>query len=89
MTANILGNILKEMYNTSKTGEQVRNIHIFSIYYSEFIKEKNINKSEILKIAGLPQSYKVEISKAINIADYVEVKKEQSDRIKKIQDKYI
>lgn len=86
MTENILGKILKEMYDTAPRGMQVTNIHTFAIFYAEVIESERLNKREILKAAGLPESYQTEISKGINLASYVQVKEEQAQRIQKIQD---
>jgi len=85
MTENILGKILREMYDTAPRGMQVTNIHTFAIFYAEVIESERLNKREILKAAGLPESYQTEISKGINLASYVQVKEEQAQRIQKIQ----
>lgn len=89
MTIYVLGNVLKEMYQTSPKGQQVTNIHTFAIYYAKAIEENRIGKKEILKVAGLPESYQTEISKGINLAAYVEVKQGQVERIQKIESKYL
>lgn len=88
MTIHVLGNVLKEMYDTSPKGQQVSNIHTFAIFYAKIIEEKRIGKKEILHVAGLPESYQTELSKGINLADYVDVKPEQAKRIRIIESKY-
>ncbi len=85
MTAFYLGNVLKEMYNSSPRGQQVTNIHTFAIYFANVIERERINKKEILKVAGLPESYQTEISKGINLASYVDVKESQVRRILDIE----
>ena len=85
MTVYVLGNVLREMYNTSPRGQQVTNIHTFAIFYAKVIEEKRISKKEILRIAELPESYQTELSKGINLATYVDVKPEQAERIRAIE----
>lgn len=85
MTTFVLGNVLKEMYATSMRGQQVTNIHTFAIYYAKIIEDRKISKKEILRVAGLPESYQTEISKGINLAAYVDVKEEQVNRIRMIE----
>lgn len=86
MTENLLGRILKEMYSTASKGMQVTNIHTFAIFYADVIETERLNKKEILRVAGLPESYQTEISKGINLASYVQVKDSQIQRIEKIQE---
>jgi len=85
MTTFVLGNVLREMYETSQRGQQVTNIHTFAIFYAKTIEANKISKKEILRVAGLPESYQTEISKGINLAAYVDVKEAQVDRIRKIE----
>ena len=89
MTVYVLGNVLKEMYETSARGQQVTNIHTFAIFYAKAIEEKRIGKKEILRVAGLPESYQTELSKGINLSAYVDVKQEQVERIRAIEAKYL
>ncbi len=89
MTTFVLGNVLKDMYASSLRGQQVTNIHTFAIYYAKAIEEKRINKKEILRVAGLPESYQTELSKGINLAAYVDVKPEMANRIQGIEAKYL
>lgn len=85
MTVYVLGNVLREMYETSARGQQVTNIHTFAIFYAKAIEENRISKKEILRVAGLPESYQTELSKGINLASYVDVKPEQAARIRSIE----
>lgn len=85
MTVYVLGNVLREMYETSARGQQVTNIHTFAIFYARAIEESRISKKEILRVAGLPESYQTELSKGINLAAYVDVKPEQAARIRSIE----
>lgn len=88
MTTYVLGNVLKEMYNSAARGQQVTNIHTFAIFYAKAIEENRISKKEILRVAGLAESYQTELSKGINLAAYVDVKPEQAKRISSIEAKY-
>lgn len=85
MTELTLGKVLKEMYRTAPRGRQVTSIHVFSIYYARTIEQERLQKKEILKNAGLPESYQTEVSKGINLADYVDVKEEVAQHIREIQ----
>lgn len=85
MTEYKLGNILKEMYQTAGRGQQVANIHAFAIYYASAIEHERFSKKEILRIAGLPETYQTEISKGINLAQYVEVNQHTAQRIQNIE----
>ena len=89
MTTYVLGNVLKEMYNSALRGQQVTNIHTFAIFYARAIEENRIGKKEILRVAGLAESYQTELSKGINLATYVDVKAEQANRIRSIEAKYL
>ena len=43
MTTYVLGNVLREMYSTSKRGQQVTNIHVFAIYYGNIIEREKVS----------------------------------------------
>ena len=85
MTEFLLGSILREMYDSASGGEQAANIHLFGIYYAETIVNGQSNKKEILKAAGLPDSYHIEVNKGVKLAKYAEIKEAQIQRIQKIQ----
>ena len=86
MTEFKLGSILKEMYQSAPRGQQVANIHLFGICYSSIMEQNRLNKKEILKAAGIPESYQTEISKGISLAAFVDLKSEQALRIQKIEE---
>lgn len=62
-----LGNILKEMYDNAEDRMQVASIHIFGIKYGRNIIEQEYKASEIVKAAGLNESYSSELHKALNV----------------------
>jgi hypothetical protein len=66
-TIQELGNILLEMYSNAEDKMQVASIHIFGIKYGKNIIEKDFRASEIIKAAGLNESYSTELQKALNI----------------------
>ena len=66
-SAETLGQILKEMYDSAERGKQVLNIHLFGIEYGQIITSNNIRVSEIVSKAGLNTSYVTEVSKGISI----------------------
>lgn len=49
-------------------------IHLFGIKFSNEIRNNNYSIKEILKLAGMTESYQVEINKGINLAKYVDIK---------------
>ncbi len=86
MTEYVLGNVLKEMYETAQTKEQTLNIRLFGIYYAGLLE--HFGKTEILKIAGLSYSYQAEINKGVKLAKYVNLNEAQNQRIQDIESKY-
>lgn len=74
MTEFELGQKLKTMYNEAPRGDQVAFIHLFGIMFADALSNDRLSKREILKTAGLPESYQTEISKGIRLAQYVTVK---------------
>lgn len=66
--------ILAEMYADGATrNEKALSIHMFGITYADQIRDIPIK--DIVIGAELPESYKTEIRKGINLAKYVEVRK--------------
>lgn len=65
--------ILARMYQTALPKEKALSIHLFAIKYADEIRE--MSAKDIAVGAGLPESYKTEIRKGINLAKYVEVKR--------------
>lgn len=78
MTLNELAKKLKEMYEGSST-EKTAMIHLFGVKYAKDIRESGYVPKDILKVAGMPESYQVEINKGIKLSKYVTVKEEYSD----------
>lgn len=66
-TIQELSNILLEMYSNAEDKMQVASIHIFGIKYGKNIIEKEFKAPEIIKAAGLNESYSTELQKALNI----------------------
>ena len=62
-----LGRILCEMYGNAGDKMKVCSIHVFGIKYGKAIIENNYKAPEIIKAAGLNDSYYTELSKALNI----------------------
>jgi PHD/YefM family antitoxin component YafN of YafNO toxin-antitoxin module len=76
-----LGQKLKEMYENAPKGDQVAFIHLFGIRFGETIDNGRLSKKEILRNAGLPESYITEISKGVKLAKYVSIKEKYLDRM--------
>lgn len=66
-TIQELGSILQEMYRNAEDRMQVASIHIFGIKYGRNIIEKEFRAPDIIKAAGLNESYSTELQKALNI----------------------
>lgn len=66
-TISELGNILKEMYSNAENKMQVASIHIFGIKYGKNIIQKAFKSLDIVKAAGINESYSTELQKALNI----------------------
>lgn len=66
-TIEELGSILKTMYNNAEDKMQVASIHIFGIKYGKNIIEREFKAPDIIKAAGLNDSYSTELQKALNI----------------------
>ena len=66
-TVDELGTILKEMYGNAEDKMQVASIHIFGIKYGRNIIENEFKAPDIIKAAGLNESYSTELQKALNI----------------------
>ena len=75
MTVDEAAQILRKMYEDgSRMHRSVAAIHLFGIKYADELHRLPIG--EIVLRAGLPESYKTEISKGRNLAEYVTVTKE-------------
>lgn len=66
-TIQELGSILFEMYSNAEDKMQVASIHIFGIKYGKNIIDKEFKAPDIIKAAGLNESYSTELQKALNI----------------------
>ena len=66
-TIDELGAILKEMYSNAEDKMQVASIYIFGIKYGKDIVEKEFKAPDIIKAAGLNDSYSTELQKALNV----------------------
>ncbi len=66
-TIEELGAVLKEMYSNAEDKMQVASIHIFGIKYGKNIIENEFKAPDIIKAAGLNESYSTELQKALNI----------------------
>lgn len=67
LTIRQLGLILKEMYNHADERMQVASIYIFGIKYGKNILQKEYKAFDIIKEAGMNESYSTELQKALNV----------------------
>lgn len=69
MTEKELTTKLGDMYFNAAKGEAATMIHLFGIKYATELQVQNIR--DIVKGAGLYESYKTEVRKGMNLAKYV------------------
>lgn len=72
MTLDQASKLLAEMYAKASNKEKALSIHLFAIKYADQIAE--MSAKDIAVGAGLPESYKTEIRKGINLAKYVQLR---------------
>lgn len=72
MQINQASQILAQMYQEALPKEKALSIHLFAIKYADKIEA--LTAKDIVIGAGLPESYKTELRKGINLTKYVEVK---------------
>ncbi len=65
--------ILKDMYESASRNKTTM-IHLFGIKYAQELQDDKIPLNELLKSAGIPESYAIEIRKGVRLSRYVEVK---------------
>lgn len=53
------------MYSNAPKGDSTTMIHLFGIMYAKESKEADFTPKDILKAAGMPESYQTEISKGV------------------------
>ena len=69
---------LRNMYDQAPDKEQVAMIHLFGIIYADEIA--HIPKTQLVREAGMKDSYHSEVSKGIKLAKYVELKSAHLNR---------
>ena len=88
MNLKQLAEKLAEMYQNAND-DKVAMIHLFGIRYADEIRLSGYNANDIIKTARLrngklmPDSYKTEINKGMNLSKYVIDKQTLKDLIKK------
>lgn len=75
-----LGQILRRAYDNAPKNRQVAMVHLFGIKYANIILEKGISLLDIIKAAGINEPYKTELRKGMNLAGFVVVKEEISNK---------
>lgn len=66
-TIQELGDILKGMYSNAEDKMQVASVHIFGIKYGKNIIEKQYRVSDIIKAAGIKESYSTVLLEGLKI----------------------
>lgn len=71
MNINELAAILRSAYHNAPEKSKVTAAHLFGIRYANELS--HIPLDALVKQVGIPQSYRVEIGKGMNLAEYVEL----------------
>lgn len=71
MNIDELAAILHSAYHNAPDKAKVTAVHLFSIRYADELR--HVVPSDLVKKADIPQSYNVEISNGINLAEYMEL----------------
>ena len=66
--------LLRHVYTIAPEGKKLVYIHLFAIKYADEIR--NLSYTRLVDLSGLPISYNGEIGRALNLAEYVELKQE-------------
>ena len=73
MTISELGHKLREMYENAPDGDSVVMIHLFGIKFGPQLRDCGASARDLAIAAGIPESYRTEINKGINLSKYVQV----------------
>lgn len=71
-TADELGGILAEMYNSAPPKKLVTMVHLFAVQHSDDIQ--SLGKGgikEVVRVSGIGSNYNAEVNKGVNLAEYV------------------
>ena len=66
--------LLRHVHATAPEGKKMVYVHLFAIKYADEIR--NLSYTRLVDISGIPMAYHIEIWRALNIAEYVELKEE-------------
>ena len=64
--------ILRRAYRRAPEGRQATTVHLFGIKYADELSEVDLN--QLIKKAGIRDSYYAEIRKGIRLSEYVNLK---------------
>lgn len=76
--AKELGEKLRSMYEMPDVNKAAM-IHLFGIINADIIESNRVRVPDIVREAGLSESYKTELSKGMKLAKYVQLKEEYKD----------
>ena len=76
MTLHELSAALQTMYASAPKGRQVTMVHLFGIQYAPEIRASGFAPREIVRAAGLSETYVTEVNKGIRLAPYVRVRED-------------
>ena len=66
--------LLRHVHGNAPEGKKLVYIHLFAIKYADEIR--NLSCTRLVDLSGIPTAYHIEIWRALNLAEYVEIKKE-------------
>ncbi len=79
MTVVELANILLSMYETKGVNKSTM-VHLFGIIFADEMINADIKPIDVIRSAGIQDSYQTELNKGINLSEYVDVKKEYKNK---------
>ena len=71
MNLDQLGNMLRDMYASARSGEKTTAIHLFGVKYADDILGAGFTGVDIVRASGIKPSYVTELHKGIRLARYV------------------
>ena len=66
--------LLRHVHANAPEGKKLVYIHLFAIKYADEIR--HLSHTRLVDLSGIPTAYHVEIWRALNLAEYVELKQD-------------
>ena len=69
-----LANILREFYDKAKRKQTILMIDLFGIEYGNTIRKNDFSIKRIVQLSEIGDSYITEVTKAVKLSEYVNIK---------------